>query len=142
MISEECPMNISLKEEKGITLVESILALLILLVGLLTMAQVLTMSIVASKNYGRDAGKTTAFARVQMEELAGLPFSDARLTAGEYEEELDENGIPGMGGTMYTREWQIVDDGNLKRIIVSVTSNKSFQYGRPPSTTMVTEIAQ
>jgi type II secretory pathway pseudopilin PulG len=135
-------MNNCLKEEKGITLIESMLALLILLIGLLTMAQILTMSIVASKNYGRDAGKTTAFARVQMEELAGLPLSDARLTAGEYEEDLSENGIPGVGNAMYTRRWQIIDDGNLKKIIVSVTSNKSFQYGTPPSTTMVTEIAQ
>jgi prepilin-type N-terminal cleavage/methylation domain-containing protein len=146
-------MNGCIKEQSGMTLIESMIAMLILLVGLLSIAQVLTLSIIASKNYGRDAGKTTASARDKMEELSGLNFTDVRLTAGgsidpanpatAYVDYLDPDGsiiVPGPGA--YTRQWQIIDDStSLKRIIVSVTSTRSFKHGVAPSTTMVTEKA-
>lgn len=135
-------MNKRIKEESGITLVESMLAILIMLVGLLTMAQVLTLSVVASKTFGRDAGKTTAFARVQMEQLAGLPFASPQLTAGTYNDALNLDGtINTTGSPAFTRNWEVTDLGNIKRIVVSVTSTKSFKFGEPPSTTMVTEIS-
>jgi Tfp pilus assembly protein PilV len=159
-------MNRGLKDESGMTLVESMMAIVILLVGLLTMAQVLAFGVIASKTFGRDAGKTTASARDKMEELTGLRFSDTTtnvtvtppyptngvgLTAGGsiypsspvagYSDYLDMLGgrTPGTGAA-YTRQWQIINDAaNVKRIIVSVTSNKSFKYGTAPSTVIVTQ---
>ncbi len=141
-------MNNDLKNESGMTLVESLMAIVILLIGLLAMAQVMAFCVVASKNYGRDAGKTTVTARDKMEELSSLSF--AGLTAGGsvdpaapatgYVEYLTSTGsTTTQAAAAYTRQWQIVSDSaTAKRIIVLVTSNKSIKYGVAPSTTMVT----
>jgi prepilin-type N-terminal cleavage/methylation domain-containing protein len=164
-------MNGRLKKESGMTLIESMMAITILLVGLLGMAQVLALSLMASKTHGRDAGKATAHARQKMEELVALDFSDTTtnitieppyasngtgLTAGgsvypddPVEGYTDSLGLHGMrvdwGDPYYVRQWQIIDDGanpNLKTIIVSVRSAKSFEYGTAPSTKLITQKTQ
>lgn len=154
-----------LPDESGMTLVECMIALLILLFGLLALAQVLAFSVVASKTYGRDATKATASAHDKMEELTTLKFTDTTtnvtvappfpangvgLTAGGsippaapvagYVDYLDATGARTTAASAaYTRQWQIINDAsNLKRIIVAVTSNKSFNYGIAPNTTVVT----
>jgi Tfp pilus assembly protein PilV len=153
-------------DECGMTLVETLIALLILLAGLLSMAQVLVFSVLASKTYGRDATKTTASAHDKMEELMSLSFSDTKtnvtvnppypvngigLAAGGsiapagpaagYVDYLDVAGARTTAADpAYTRQWQIVNESaTLKRIMVSVMSNKSFRYGRAPSTIVVTQ---
>jgi Tfp pilus assembly protein PilV len=155
-----------LTEERGMTLVETMIALMVLLFGLMAMAQVLAFSVVASKTYGRDATKTTAFARDKMEELGSLSYSDVHtnvtvdspyptngvgLTAGGhvppdspdegYCDYVDSAGVrTDAENALYTRQWQILSDGtNIKKIIVAVTSNKSFLYGTAPSTFLVTQ---
>ena len=161
-------MNRKLFDESGMTLVEALIAILILLAGLLAMAQALTFSVVASKTHGRDATKVTASANDKMQELKILEFDDITtditvnppypatgtgLTAGGsvspadpvagYVDYLDASGArTAAGEALFTRQWQIIDDpagAELKRIIVSVTSNRSFRMGTPPSTTIVTE---
>ena len=154
-----------LSDESGMTLVESMIALFILLVGLLALAQMLAFSVVTSKTYGRDATKATASAHDKMEELAGLQFTDTTtnltvappyptngvgLTAGGsvppaaptdgYVDYLNMAGVrTTASAAAYTRQWEIINDSaTLKRIVVAVTSNKSFQYGVAPSTTVVT----
>lgn len=155
-------------DESGMTLVESLIAILILLVGLLAMAQALTFSVVASKTHGRDAAKATAYAHDKMQELTNLRFKDTTtditlnppypatgsgLSAGGsippaapvagYVDYLDSAGTrTAAGNALFTRQWQIIDDpagAELKRIIVNVTSNRSFRMGTSPFTTIVTE---
>jgi Tfp pilus assembly protein PilV len=163
----EFTMRKRLSDESGLTLVESLIALVILLGGLLSMAQFLTFSIVASKTHGRDAAKATAYAHDKMEELTGLQFTDTTtnitvnapfpatggvgLTQGGtvppaaaaagYVDYLDVSGVrTTSGNAAYTRQWQIINDSaDLKRIIVTVTSDRSFLMGARPSTTIVTE---
>ena len=161
-------MRRNLSDESGITLVESLIAILILLVGLLAMAQALTFSVLASKTHGRDAAKATTSANDKMQELTSLQFNDVTtnvavnppypatgngLAAGGsippagpvagYVDYLDSaGGRTTAGNALYTRQWQVIDDpsgAELKRIIVTVTSNRSFRVGTPPSTTIVTE---
>lgn len=159
-------MKSHMKDESGMTLVESMMAMLILMAGLLSLAQVLTFSLIASKSYGRDAGQTTAAARDKMEELVGLQFGDTTtnvtnnppfaangvgLTQGGsiypadpvngYSDRLDSSGnrTASSSATAFIRQWRIVDDSaTLKTISVSVRSGRSFQYGAVPSTTLVT----
>lgn len=154
--------------ESGMTLVESLIAILILLAGLLAMAQALTFSVVASKTHGRDASKATAYAHDKMQELTNLRFNDTTtnvtvnppypatgsgLTAGGsippaapvagYVDYLNAAGArTTIGNSVFTRQWQITDDPvtiDMKRLTVTVTSNRSFRLGTPPSTTVVTE---
>ncbi len=141
------------------------IAMLILLSGLLALGEILTFSVVASKTYGRDATRATAYAHNKMEELTGLKFNDtttnvtvaAPFTSGGvglsnggsippaspvngYCDYLNLSGVRTTSGSAaFTRQWQIIgDSATLKRIIVTVTSNRSFGYGTAPRTTMVT----
>ena len=159
-------MNSDLKNESGMTLVESLIAIVILMFGLLAMAQALAFSVIASKTYGRDSGLATAAAHDKMEELISLSFNDtvtnltmnppyatngSGLTAGGgvypstavagYSDCLTTAGsrTASLSDTAYTRQWQIINESAAsKRIIVSVRSNKSFRYGVAPSTTLIT----
>ncbi|GEM_PF-1468961 len=161
------PMKSALKNESGMTLVESMIAILILLFGLLALAQAIAFSVVASKTFGRDSGLATAAAHDKMEELVGLPFGDTTTNLTEappygadgtglapggsfypadpvegYTDTLDVTGArtASAADIAYTRQWQVVDEtATRKRIIVSVRSNKSFNYGTPPSTVLVTQ---
>jgi Tfp pilus assembly protein PilV len=151
------------------TLVESMIAILILLFGLLSMAQVLAFCVMGSKTFGRDAGKTTASAHDKMEELTGLQFSDTTsnvtvappfpasgvgLSAGGsiypsavvagYSDYLDATGArTTAAAALYGRQWQIINESaTSKRIVVTVRSQKSFQNGTAPTTTLVTQKTQ
>jgi hypothetical protein len=161
-------MKKDLKNESGMTLIESMFAMIIMLIGLLTMAQVLAFCVIAGKTYGRDAGQTTAAARDKMEELTALQFTWNAKTSTEtvapglaaggslypdapqqlYADLVDSYGYtspydpvaPSNDSTTFTRQWKIENDatGTIKKIIVSVRSNKSFSYGVTPSTSVVT----
>jgi len=151
--------------EDGAMLVEVLIALLVLLIGLMAMAQVSVFSVMGSKSYGRDGSKTTAYAHAKMDELQSLSFTDTTtntcqdypfpatgvgLTAGgsipptapaaSYVDYLDADGVrTAPGPSLFTRQWQIFDDSaSVKRIIVTVTSTKSYRNGTPPATTLVT----
>jgi prepilin-type N-terminal cleavage/methylation domain-containing protein len=163
-------MKSHLKSTSGFTLVESMIAMFILLVGLLGLAQVLTFGVIASKAYGRDAGQATIAARDKMEELMELQFTDTTtnlttnppfsangvgLTPGgsiypadpvsAYSDKLDSAGnrTATASAVDYLRQWRIVNESaTLKTISVSVRSTKSFRFGVAPSTTLVTHKSQ
>ena len=63
-------------DEAGFSLVETLIAMFILVVALLALSQLFSMAIVLNKNGGRDATKTTVFAHDKMEELNSLAFGD------------------------------------------------------------------
>ena len=159
-------MKSHLKNESGMSMVESMIAVLVLLVGLLMMAQVIAFCVVTSKTLGKDAGKITAAARDKMEELTALAYTDTTsdvavypntpaggqgLTHGGavypadpaagYHDHLNAAGArtTSDASSVYTRQWAIVDDasGKIKKIIVSVVGNKSLQVGTTPSTTLI-----
>ena len=149
----------------GFSVVESLLAVLIMLVALLSLAQLLGFSIIVNKNQGKDATKATAFTHDKMEELNNLAFTDTTtnltvnppypatgsgLTAGgsispnaavaNYVDYLDQNGVRMVAtGSAFTRQWRITNEtATLKRFDVSVTSNRSFSFGSVPATFVVT----
>src|SRR5881296_2190769 len=61
--------------EQGLTLIETMIAMLILMIALVSLAQVFGFAMVLNKNHGRDASKTTTFAHDKMEELNNLLFT-------------------------------------------------------------------
>lgn len=157
-----------ISDKSGFTLLETLIALVILAVGLLFLAQALVFSVAASKTYGRDAARVTTGAHDKMAELTSLQFNDTStnltvaypytkdglgLTSGGsippadpvdgYVDYLDGAGDRTTAdNASFTRHWQIIDDAtapDLKRIIVTVTSNRSFEIGERPSTTLLTE---
>ncbi len=141
----------------GFSLIETMIAMFIMVFALISLAQLMALAIVVNKNQGRDATKATGFAHDKMEELTGLAFTDTTtnvsvspfsvtastgLSAGgnlpptapaaNYSDTLDQFGarttIP--GSIAFTRQWQITNvNATLKQITVAVTSNKSFRSG-------------
>ena len=141
----------------GFSLIETMIAMLILIFALVSMAQLLGLAIVVNKNQGRDAAKATGFAHDKMEELNGLAFDDKTtnvtvnypypasgkgLLAGgnlpptapvaNYSDTLDQFGArtTTAANIAFTRQWLITDvNPTVKQITVAVTSNKSIRYG-------------
>src|SRR5437867_6679083 len=152
-------------DEAGFSLVETMIAMLILVIALLSLSQLFCLAIALNKNHGRDATKATAFAHDKMEELKGLAFGDTTtnitvdppypangvgLSAGgsippaaaatNYVDYLDQNGVrTTAANSAFSRQWNITAESpTLKRISVAVTSSKSFNVGPAPATVSVT----
>lgn len=122
--------------QKGFTLLEVLVALVILSVGLLGMAS-LTASVVRTNSFSDDFTTATALAQDKLEELINFSFADADLsdtsstnnsTAGllstsdtdqqDANNPIDENS---NAGGKYTRIWNIWDrTATRKDIAVTV----------------------
>ena len=141
----------------GFSLIETMIAMFIMVFALISLAQLMALAIVVNKNQGRDATKATGFAHDKMEELTGLAFTDTTtnvsvspfsvtastgLSAGgnlpptapvaNYSDTLDQFGARTTTAAQiaFTRQWQITNvNTTLKQITVAVTSNKSFRSG-------------
>jgi len=59
----------------GFSLIETMIAMFIMVFALISLAQLMALAIVVNKNQGRDATKATGFAHDKMEELTGLAFA-------------------------------------------------------------------
>ena len=120
----------------GFSLIETMIAMLILIFALVSMAQLLGLAIVVNKNQGRDAAKATGFAHDKMEELNGLAFDDKTTNvtvnypypangkgllaggnlpptapAANYTDTLDQFGArtTTAANIAFTRQWLITD---------------------------------
>ena len=141
----------------GFTLVETMMAMIIMTVALVSLGQLLGLAIVINKNQGREATRATGFAHDKMEEINALDFTDTTtdvtkdypypatgkgLVAGGtlppaavqtgYYDYLDRSGVRTTTSSKiaFTRQWKITDvSSTLKQITVAVTGTKSFRFG-------------
>jgi type IV pilus assembly protein PilV len=124
-----------LGNQSGFTLLEVLIAISILTVGLLGVAQMQIMGIKA--NYF--SGNTTAaltLAEEKMEDLLGKSYTDAEL-AGSGAPGTDHNDAnnpideTGQAGGIYSRMWTVIDNtpiADTKTVTVSVSwDNLSHQ---------------
>jgi len=119
-----------LGNQSGFTLLEVLIAISILTVGLLGVAQMQIMGI--RGNYF--SGNTTTvltLAEEKMEDLLGRSYSDTDLTSGNHldpDNPIDETG---QAGGIYSRMWVVADNTPItdtKTVTVSVSwDNMSHQ---------------
>ena len=62
-------------EDRGVTLIETMMAVLIAVFGVFTLGQVLFLSIVNNKNQGGEVTRATIFAQDKMEKLLSLNYA-------------------------------------------------------------------
>jgi prepilin-type N-terminal cleavage/methylation domain-containing protein len=95
------------KSQGGFTLIEVLIAMLLLLVGV---AGVLSLQLVSAKatSYSRHATEATIVAEDMMEELALIKTSD--LPAGPTSDVVNAQAVPTAGGP-YTRTFTAQPDG-------------------------------
>ena len=116
--------------QSGFTLLEVLIAISILTVGLLGVAQMQIMGI--KGNYF--SGNTTtvlALAEEKMEDLLGKSYSDAELTNGNHPDTNNPIDETGQAGGIYTRMWTVTDNTPItdtKTVMVNVSwDNASHQ---------------
>jgi len=106
-----------MKSEKGIGLIEIIIAMLIFAIGITAAIRTLPVSNVATTR-ARNLTMSTNLAQQKIEELMGAPFNDAELTAGAHNDQ--NNPIE----RIYTRTWTVTDNDpivDMKTVTVTVT---------------------
>ena len=117
--------------QAGISLVEVMVAALILVTGVLATAGALSTSIIGTRN-SQDITKLTAAIRQKMEELRSTDYAD--LASGS--DYLDINGASGSSsaGSAYTRSWTVTADSpiaGLTTITVTATVVQTFAQVTP-----------
>ena len=106
-----------LQSEKGIGLVEIIIAMLIFAIGITAAIRTLPVSNAATSR-ARNLTMSTNLAQQKIEELMGTPFNNADLTAGAHNDQ--NNPIE----RIYTRTWNVTDNdpvADMKTVTVTVT---------------------
>lgn len=103
--------------QEGFTLIEILIALLILITGI---AGVLTLQMVSVRatNFSRHATEAAVLGEEKLEELRVVPV--ASITNGT--ETVDEQGVVDASGDgFYTRTWTITDNGDSIDIVMVVS---------------------
>ena len=106
-----------LKSEKGVGLIEIIIAMLIFAIGITAAIRTLPVSNAATSR-SRNLTMATNLAQQKIEELMGTPFNDGQLTAGAHNDQT--NPIE----RIYTRTWNVTDNDpvvDMKTVTVTVT---------------------
>ena len=157
-------INTTRGSQAGFSLLELMVAMVILLVGVLAITSVLTVALASSVKQG-SSSRTTELCQDKMEQLLALSFTDASsdttqfptaaaggtgLAAGGgtstsapvagYVDYLDATGnLTTANRAAFTRVWQIVDTSATLKTITVVTTAVATpgSTGSPPSTTLV-----
>jgi Tfp pilus assembly protein PilV len=109
----------SLRSQRGIGLIEIIVAMLVFAIGITAALRTLPTSNRAT-SHARNLTIATNLAQEQLERLMGSPFTDAALSAGGH---VDPNNPL---ENHFTRSWSVADNSpvsGMKRIDVTVSFN-------------------
>lgn len=111
--------------ERGFTLIETTIALLVMMIVMLGVASVFAFAVFNNSN-GADRAQTLAVAQQRLETLRNLKFSetatDTDLTAGDHTLTV-KRGQGDEAGRKYKIDWNVADNPTktLKTITVNVT---------------------
>ncbi|UCH83247.1 MAG: prepilin-type N-terminal cleavage/methylation domain-containing protein [Candidatus Latescibacterota bacterium] len=119
----------TLKSQKGIGLIEILIAMVLFGIGLSFAMRTLPDSNIIMTR-GRNVTKATQFAQEKLEQLMSIPYSDADLTAGTHND--PDNPID----RTFTRSWTVTDNSPLQDM-KTVNVTVSFQTGSADSTVTV-----
>lgn len=121
-------------QEGGFTIVEVLIALVVLLVGLAGILS-MQMTAISATGFERHATEASTLAQDKMEALRTV--SSAELQSGS--DQVDPRGVPDPSG-LFTREWTVANGASDFTITVKITWLEGG--GEPYTITMSTLRAQ
>lgn len=118
------------RSEKGIGMVEILIAMLIFGIGISAAIRTLPLSNRAASR-SRNLTMATNLAQEKIEELMSIPYDDGDLTAGDHVD--PDNPLD----RIFTRTWSVIDNApvtDMKRIDVTV----SYETDNPDNSITLT----
>ncbi len=104
-----------LKQQRGLTLLEILIAMLLLSVGLLGIAG-LTVSIIQGNAYSKNVSTATVIAEARLEDMRRAGYANANTMAG--------SDSVSMGGVVFSRTTSVTNGSpgpNMKTVAVAVS---------------------
>lgn len=123
-----------LKTEKGMGLIEILIAIMLFGIGIAMAMQTLPDSNVATTR-GRNVTKATNLAQEKIEQLAGIPYQDANLSVGTH---TDANNPL---DSHFRRSWVVTDDApieGMKKVDVTVSFDTASKDSSVTLSTYIT----
>lgn len=116
--------------ERGFTLIEVLIALLILMVG---MAGILSLQLTSMKatSFSRHATEASSLAEDKVEELRTVPLNSVRFANGT--DQVDSRGVADAEG-LFTRTWTIAP--GIETTIVNVSVSWTERGNEPYTISM------
>ena len=110
-----------LKKSQGFTLIEVLIALIVLSISLLALA---SLMVVATKNnsFGGHMTEAVTFAQDKLEEFRANRWENITPISMGTDQTIGSTGIG------YTRTWTIVQNGNLKTIAITINWNDRVNH--------------
>jgi type IV pilus assembly protein PilV len=93
--------------QQGWTLIEILVAIVVLTVGLLAVGT-MQISAIRGNFMGGNTSIGLTLASQKMEDLLNRDYNDDDLAAGVHQEDVSDSGVEGTGG-FYLRRWNITD---------------------------------
>jgi type IV pilus assembly protein PilV len=121
------------RSERGFTIIEVLIALLVLMVG---MAGLLSLQLTSMKatGFSRHATEASILCEDKMEDLRTIPLNSARFETDR--DMVDARGVPDPEG-LYEREWNVVPGVDTTTITVMVSWE---ERGSEPYTITMTNL--
>jgi len=94
----EIARRTSSRSERGATMLETVVALVILLIGVMAIIGLLSIAVTQNWNQGDRSTRSTEYAQDKMEQLMALTFNDGSSNTTVYP--TASTGGSGLGGTM------------------------------------------
>jgi type IV pilus assembly protein PilV len=112
-------LNISMRS-KGFTLIEILMALIILSISLLALAGLMTMT-TRNNSYGSHVTEAATFAQDKLEELRAVPWGN--IISGA-DQKVSSTGIN------YARNWNVVPNptDNLRTVTITINWNDRINH--------------
>src|SRR6185369_12815824 len=98
MLNRFAQMKMSSRNQRGASLIETMIALVLLSIGLLGAMSLIAFAVTQNWNMGDRSTRTTEYAQDKMEQLLALNFTDASSNTTVYP--TAGTGGTGLGGTI------------------------------------------
>jgi type IV pilus assembly protein PilV len=120
-MNAKCKHNIlGFRSQAGVSLVEVLVAIVVLSIGLLGVAMMQYMAI-GGNAFGREMQIATELGQELLEQTKSTSYSDASLTDGFHSESLTSTDTSRFGGLTFNRVWWVKDNCRNHNVALTPT---------------------